>query len=65
MLQRAFDAEFKNDLEDMRAKRKEKQRKAAQQAGLMKRRLAMEKMLQEEQVMKCIYAICSVPHYII
>lgn len=49
MLQRAFDAEFKNDLEDMRAKRKEKQRKAAQQAGLMKRRLAMEKMLQEEQ----------------
>lgn len=49
MLQRAFDQEFKDDLEEMRAKRKEKQRKAAQQAGLMKRRLAMEQTLQEEQ----------------
>jgi hypothetical protein len=41
-LQRAFDQEFKDDLEDMRIKRREKQKKAAQQAGLMKRRLAME-----------------------
>lgn len=49
MLQKAFDEEFKNDLEEMRAKRREKQRKAAQQAGLQKRRMLMEKTLQEEQ----------------
>ena len=50
MLQRAFDTEFKADLEDMRAKRRERQKKAAQQAGLQKRRLLMEKSLEEEQV---------------
>ena len=33
----------------MRAKRKEKQRKAAQQLGLQRRRMLMEKTLQEEQ----------------
>jgi hypothetical protein len=49
MLQRVFDAEFKNDLEEMRAKRREKQRKAAQQLGLQRRRLLMERTLQEEQ----------------
>lgn len=49
MLQRVFDEEFKNDLEDMRARRREKQRKAAQQLGLQRRRMLMEKTLQEEQ----------------
>jgi hypothetical protein len=49
MLQRAFDEEFKTDLEEMKAKRREKQRKAAQQLGLQKRRQLMEKTLQEEQ----------------
>jgi hypothetical protein len=49
LLQKVFDEEFKNDLEDMRAKRREKQRKAAQQLGLQKRRMLMEKTLQEEQ----------------
>lgn len=49
LLQRAFDEEFKADLEEMKAKRREKQRKAAQQLGLQKRRMLMEKTLQEEQ----------------
>ena len=49
ILQRVFDEEFKADLEDMRARRKEKQRKAAQQLGLQRRRMLMEKTLQEEQ----------------
>ncbi|KAJ1436127.1 leucine rich repeat protein [Ochromonadaceae sp. CCMP2298] len=49
MLQRVFDEEFKNDLEDMRARRREKQLKAAQQMGLQKRRMLMERTLQEEQ----------------
>ena len=49
MLQKVFDEEFKNELEEMRAKRKEKQRKAAQQLGLQRRRMLMEKTLQEEQ----------------
>ena len=49
MLQRAFDEEFKADLEEMKARRREKQRKAAQQLGLQKRRMLMEKTLQEEQ----------------
>lgn len=49
ILQKAFDEEFKNDLENMRARRREKQRKAAQQLGLQRRRLLMEKTLQEEQ----------------
>jgi hypothetical protein len=33
----------------MKAKRREKRRKAAKQAGLQRRRLLMEKTLQEEQ----------------
>ena len=49
MLQRAFDEEFKNDLEEMKARRREKLRKQAQQLGLQKRRMLMEKTLQEEQ----------------
>lgn len=49
LLQKAFDEEFKNDLEEMKAKRREKKRKAAKQAGLQRRRLLMEKTLQEEQ----------------
>lgn len=49
ILQRAFDEEFKNDLEEMKAKKREKQRKAAQQLGLQRRRMLMEKTLQEEQ----------------
>lgn len=49
LLQRAFDEEFKADLEEMRARRREKQRKAAQQLGLQKRRMLMEKTLQDEQ----------------
>ncbi len=49
MLQRAFDEEFKNDLEEMKAKKREKLRKQAQQLGLQKRRMLMEKTLQEEQ----------------
>lgn len=49
LLQRVFNEEFQNELEDLRAKRKEKQRKAAQQLGLQRRRMLMEKTLQEEQ----------------
>lgn len=49
ILQKAFDAEFLADLEDARAKRREQRRRAAQQAGLQKRRMLMEKCLQEEQ----------------
>jgi len=49
ILQKVFDEEFKNDLEHMRAQRREKQRKAAHQLGLQKRRMLMEKTLQEEQ----------------
>jgi hypothetical protein len=49
LLQKVFNEEFQNDLEDMRARRKEKQRKAAQQLGLQRRRMLMEKTLQEEQ----------------
>jgi hypothetical protein len=49
ILQKVFDEEFKNDLEHMKAQRREKQRKAAHQLGLQKRRMLMEKTLQEEQ----------------
>lgn len=49
ILQRAFDEEFKSGLEEARARKREKQRKAAQQLGLQRRRMLMEKTLQEEQ----------------
>jgi hypothetical protein len=49
ILQGAFDEEFKQDLENARAARREIRRRAARQAGLQRRRMMMEKMLQEEQ----------------
>jgi hypothetical protein len=49
LLQHSFDEEFKVDQVELRAKKREKQRKAAQQAGLQRRRMLMEKTLQEEQ----------------
>lgn len=49
ILQKAFDDEFKRDYEEAKARRKELKRRTAQQAGLMRRRLLMEQMLQEEQ----------------
>jgi hypothetical protein len=49
MLQRAFEEEFQRDLEDLKAKRREMKRRQAQQEGLQRRRLLMEKTLQEEQ----------------
>ena len=49
ILQKAFDEEFKADLEDARIRRKEAKRRAKLQAGLQKRRMLMEKTLQEEQ----------------
>lgn len=49
ILQKAFDEEFKQDLENARAVRREVRRRAARQAGLQRRRMMMEKMLQEEQ----------------
>lgn len=49
ILQKAFDEEFKQDLENARAVRREVKRRAARQAGLQRRRMMMEKMLQEEQ----------------
>jgi hypothetical protein len=49
ILQEAFDEEFKKDLEKARADRREVRRRAARQAGLQRRRMMMEKMLQEEQ----------------
>ena len=48
-LQKAFDEEFKADLENARAVRKEIKRRAARQAGLQRRRMLMESMLQEEK----------------
>lgn len=48
-LQKAFDEEFKLDLENARAVRKEVKRRAARQAGLQRRRMLMESMLQEEK----------------
>lgn len=49
LLQKLFDTEFKADLEDMKIKRREAKRRAQLQAGLQKRRMLMEKTLQEEQ----------------
>ena len=49
MLQKEFNEEFKRDLEDLKAKRREQKRRQAQQEGIQKRRLLMEKTLQEEQ----------------
>lgn len=49
LLQRAFEEEFRNDLEEMKARKREKLRKQAQQLGLQKRRMMMERTLQEEQ----------------
>ena len=49
ILQRAFDEEFKRDLEKAKAQRREVRRRAARQAGLQRRRMQMEKLLQEEQ----------------
>jgi Ran GTPase-activating protein (RanGAP) involved in mRNA processing and transport len=49
ILQKAFDSEFHQDLENARALRREVRRRAARQAGLQKRRMNMEKLLQEEQ----------------
>lgn len=49
LLQKAFDEEFKADLEDARIRRREAKRRAALQAGLQKRRMLMESTLQEEQ----------------
>jgi hypothetical protein len=48
-LQRVFDEEFKNSLEELKIKRREAKRRAQLQAGLQKRRMLMEKTLQEEQ----------------
>jgi len=49
MLQKAFDEEFRANLEEIRAKRRESKRRAAQQAGMQRRRLIMQETLQEEQ----------------
>lgn len=49
ILQRAFDEEFKRDLEKAKAQRREVRKRAARQAGLQRRRMQMEKLLQEEQ----------------
>lgn len=48
LLQKEFDAEFKADLDNARAVKKEVKRRAARQAGLQRRRMQMEKTLQEE-----------------
>lgn len=50
LLQRAFDEEFKEDLENARARRRDIRRRAIQQANLKRRRQLMEQTLQEEQV---------------
>ena len=49
ILQKTFDEEFKADLEEAKIRRKEAKRRAKLQAGLQKRRMLMEKTLQEEQ----------------
>lgn len=49
ILQKAFDEEFKQDMENARARRREGRRRAARQAGLQRRRMNMERMLQEEE----------------
>ena len=48
-LQEAFNAEFEADKEKAKIARREVRRRAARQAGLQRRRMLMEKMLQEEQ----------------
>jgi hypothetical protein len=48
LLQKEFDEEFKVDLDNARAIKKEVKRRAARQAGLQRRRMQMEKTLQEE-----------------
>lgn len=48
LLQKEFDEEFKADLDNARAVKKEVKRRAARQAGLQRRRMQMEKTLQEE-----------------
>ena len=47
ILQRAFNEEFFLKLDEERAKLKERRRRAAQQAGLQRRRMLMEQTLQE------------------
>ena len=49
LLQKSFDEEFKRDLEELKAKRRETKRRQAQRDGLQRRRLLMERTLQEEQ----------------
>lgn len=49
ILQKAFNAEFEANIEEQRALRRERRKRAAQQAGLQRRRISMEKSLQEEQ----------------
>lgn len=49
ILQKAFDEDFKQDLEAARARRREAKRRSARQAGLQRRRMAMERLLQEEE----------------
>lgn len=49
ILQKEFNEDFKRDLEDIKAKRREQKRRQAQQEGIQRRRLLMEKTLQEEQ----------------
>ena len=49
ILQKAFDEDFKQDLEVARARRKEAKRRSARQAGLQRRRMLMERLLQEEE----------------
>lgn len=49
ILQKVFNEEFQKDYEEAKARRREIKRRQAQQAGLMKRRMLMEKLLQEEQ----------------
>ena len=49
MLQQAFNDEFQNDMEDLKAKRMESKRRAAQQAGMQRRRLMMQQSLHEEE----------------
>lgn len=49
ILQRAFDQDFKQDLEAARARRREAKRRSARQAGLQRRRMHMERLLQEEE----------------
>lgn len=49
VLQKRFDEEFQRDYEEAKLRRREAKRRNAQQAGLMRRRMLMEKSLQEEQ----------------